>query len=156
MVGVLRQGRLLTIRSQLGLLTIKGRRRRYDGRGSIGAVGGELSQGDGGERGERAERRLGGWARPTRGSSADEGVRPTMIAREVWMDGRNSGGCCDCETGFASEFQFFVGGDAPFFAVHHGESSFVLRTTARLEWARTRGRVFGGREKAVSDEEDGR
>jgi hypothetical protein len=38
-----------------------------------------------------------------------------MIAREV---------CCDWQTGFAgfaSEFQCFVGGDAPFFAVHHTE-----------------------------------
>jgi hypothetical protein len=38
--------------------------------------------------------------------AADEGVRPTMIAREV---------CCDWQTGFsgfASEFQFSVGGDA--------------------------------------------
>jgi hypothetical protein len=58
--------------------------------------------------------------------------------------------------GFASEFQGFVGGDAPFFAVHHGESSFRLNNTARSEWARTEERVFGGEEKAANDGENGR
>jgi hypothetical protein len=72
------------------------------------------------------------------------------------MDGRNSGGYCDCETGLASEFQCFVGGGAPFFAVHHGESSFRLKTTARLEWTRTGWGVFRGEEQAVSNGEDGR
>jgi hypothetical protein len=43
-----------------------------------------------------------------------------MIACEV---------CCDWQTGFAGfagEFPIFVRGGTPFFAVHHGESSFRL------------------------------
>jgi hypothetical protein len=44
------------------------------------------------------------------------------------------GACCDWQTGFAGfarEFQFFVGGDAPFFSVHHGESSFGSKVPRR-------------------------
>jgi hypothetical protein len=82
-----------------------------------------------------------------------------MIAHEAWIDGGvglRFGGCYDWETAFAGEFPSFVRGGTTFFAVHHGESSFRLKTTARLEWTRTGWGVFRGEEKAVSDGEDGR
>jgi hypothetical protein len=70
-----------------------------------------------------------------------------MITREVWIDGGvglRFGGCCDCETGFASEFQCFVGGDAPLFAVHHSESSFHFKKYRDVENGRNgEGRIWG-------------
>jgi hypothetical protein len=48
-----------------------------------------------------------------------------MIAHEAWIDGGvglRFGGCCGWEMGFSGELQFFMGGDAPFFAVHDCDS----------------------------------
>jgi hypothetical protein len=42
------------------------------------------------------------------------------------------------------------------FIIVNSESSFRLKSTAPLEWARTGGPVFRGEERAVSDGEDGR
>jgi hypothetical protein len=68
-----------------------------------------------------------------------------MIAREVWIDGGvglRFGGCCDCETGFASELQFFVGGDAPFFAIHHVEMVLWGRSGKASRRVNGRGAAF--------------